>query len=67
MLGQFDGPSQFANEPITAGLDAGEGPGSEALAFTSGNRSRHLLERAVAETEDPLLMRILQALDDGGR
>lgn len=32
-LGAFDGPTQRPNEPVTAGADAGPGPGSEILGL----------------------------------
>lgn len=34
-LGAFDGPTQRPNEPVTAGADAGPGPGSEILGLPS--------------------------------
>lgn len=43
------------NEPITAGLTRGPGPGPEALGLTRGSPTGDLLRRLSAATGDPAL------------
>lgn len=49
-LGAFNRPTEFPNEPLTAGLDIGPGPGSEAVT------------RGVALTENDTLAAKLRGL-----
>lgn len=58
-------PTERPDEPITAGLDVGEGNGSDALLFGQQNiasrqRYHHLMQaqRLAALTNDPVLKRL---------
>ena len=54
----LDAPTERPNEPITAGLSTGPGPGPEAI----GRRQNlsDLLNRARAETSSPVIERMLE-------
>lgn len=66
--GPFAGPSERPDEPITAGMDMGEGPGREALspvAAAPGSRDDLILSlRAIASRfPNPALMVLLQEME----
>lgn len=52
--GLLQQPSTRPNEPITAGLPIGPGPGPEVLAGRIGTPAGDLFRRLTAETGDPL-------------
>ena len=51
--GLLTAPTQRPNEPITAGLSRGPGPGPEILAAPSGSPSGDILRRLSQSTGDP--------------
>ena len=52
----FDAPSNFPEEPVTAGADLGPGPGTEVLAQDFNAAPPHnLLDRIAQQSGDPLL------------
>lgn len=53
--GILKGDTTRPNEPITAGLTRGPGPGPEALGLTRGSPTGDLLRRLSAATGDPSL------------
>lgn len=53
--GILKGDTNRPNEPITAGLTRGPGPGPEALGLTRGSPTGDLLRRLSAATGDPSL------------
>lgn len=55
-LGAFDGPTQRPNEPVTAGADAGPGPGSEILGLPNPNAApRDPVGASIAELYHSLI------------
>jgi hypothetical protein len=54
--GTLDAPTAFPDEPITAGLDVGEGPGPEALMAPEVNRTAETLSIIAEVTGDPRIM-----------
>lgn len=59
-VGPLGRPSERPGEPITAGLDAGPGPGSEVLGYVRDRLGpRALLAQVVAETGDQSLAQVL--------
>lgn len=56
MNGPLARASQRPNEPVTAGLGIGAGPGPEGLLINQGTESsKQLLNQAAAEMGDPTL------------
>lgn len=51
--GILKGDTTRPNEPITAGLSRGPGPGPEALGLTNGSPTGDLFRRLSAATGDP--------------
>lgn len=47
-------PTQRPNEPVTAGLTRGPGPGPEALGIVHGSPAGDILRRLTASTGDPM-------------
>ena len=52
--GLLTAPTLRPNEPITAGLNRGPGPGPEALAASTGSPAGDMMRRLSASTGDPL-------------
>lgn len=61
-LTPLDAPTMRPDEPITAGVDIGPGPGSSILMTAPVNRGREVLTRAAEETQDPYIAEILKTL-----
>ncbi|MCB1900740.1 MAG: hypothetical protein KDH16_15695 [Rhodocyclaceae bacterium] len=51
-------PSMRPNEPLTAGLSRGPGPGPEILGARRGTPSGDLLRRLTQQTGDPMFARL---------
>ena len=56
--GLLPAPTNRPNEPVTAGLSRGPGPGPEALAVRRGSPAGEMLRRLSAETGDPMFARL---------
>lgn len=56
------GDSLFGDEPITAGIDSGPGPGSSALASNSRRSGGRNLIRIAEETGDPFLLQLAERI-----
>lgn len=54
-LTPLSAPTARADEPITAGIDAGAGPGSEALLTAPRQYGARVLDHLAASTGDPFL------------
>jgi len=68
-MGPFDGPTERPDEPVTAGLPMGPGPGPEALTgvgIQSGSKLDLALQvRAIASRyPNPALLALLQELEN---
>lgn len=69
----FDAPSRYPDEPITAGIDHGEGPGSESRPAVGTLRDEEpdavaaTIRQAYAQFPSPYLRRLVERLDDEGR
>lgn len=59
-LTPLSAPSLRPDEPITAGVDIGPGPGSDALASSPRNRGTSALQQMAMETNDPFLSAIAE-------
>lgn len=53
-------PSQRPNEPVTAGLTIGPGPGPEALGMPRGNPTGNTLRKLAAATGDSYLRELAE-------
>ena len=63
-------PTMRANEPVTAGLDIGLGPGSEAMGPMPPppmDPIRQVLQAMLLQGENPDVVRLLNRLDYEGR
>ena len=61
-LGLLEQPSERPNEPITAGLTRGPGPGPEALQVRSGSPTLQTLENLYQATGDDIFLRLAQGI-----
>ena len=68
VVGAFE-PTQRPNEPITAGVNAGEGPGSEVLMtpIDAPDQLSVLARAMYMANPTPQLRRIVEAFDEEGR
>lgn len=68
VVGAFE-PTQRPDEPVTAGVDAGEGPGSESLMtpIDAPDQLSVLARAMYLANPTPQLRRIVEAFDEEGR
>lgn len=63
----FDAPTQRPNEPVTAGIPSGPGPGPEALSTLApaNDNVRQTLQALYAQSPNNDLLRLLELHDQG--
>lgn len=63
----LDAETQYPNQPVTAGLPTGPGPGPEVLPFQSQvSPLRAAVDAAWKETRDPAVLDLLMMLEEQG-
>lgn len=63
---KLDDPTSRPDEPITAGLDIGNGPGTEALGFIPPNPAVQTLQAAYLVNPTPQLRRVIARMSAKG-
>lgn len=64
---KLDDPSARPNEPITAGMDRGAGPGAEALGWIPPSPEVQTLQAAYMVNPTPQLRRVIGMLRAKGQ
>lgn len=69
----FDAPTRYPDEPVTAGVDFGEGAGSESRSKVGTLREEEpdavaaVIRQAYAQFPSPHLRRLVEQLEEQGR